>query len=79
MVAGWRRAEEKARSSVGEWRRDKEKQESLYVLGLPLECLREVRQVIPRVRFTPPRACLLAFLLACIDVRGSLGRRPPGE
>lgn len=25
MVVGWRRAEEKARSRVGEWGRDKEK------------------------------------------------------
>lgn len=39
--------------------------------------LREVRRVVPKVRFTPPRACLLAFLLAssCFDVARSAGAR----
>jgi hypothetical protein len=44
------------------------------MLGLPLKCLREVPRVIPRVRFTPLRACLLAFLLACFVARSAGAR-----
>jgi len=43
--------------------------------GLPLKCLREVRRVFPRVRFTPPRACLLSCLLASKFKGRSAGAR----